>query len=347
MKGWMKMNNQQLGIAVIGCGMIGKHHLKAIESIPELRIAGIWDEVTEASRHVARIFNTKSYHGFSELIGDPEVDVVDICLPSGLHSEVGCAVANAGKHVIVEKPIDISLEKATRLVDTCRQAQVFLAVILQNRFSPSVLRVKQALNENALGRILAGEATIKWYREPSYYKNSPWKGTKALDGGGALLNQGVHTIDLFQWFLGEVQSLTSIVKTTLHQIEMEDLAMAIVEFKSGALGTITGSTAMKPGLPERIEIYGTKGNIALEGGRIVRWQVDGQLEDEYLDSVSSGSGSSDPNGILVENHRRQLTAIAQAIAAGSQPPVSGEEALTSLKLILDIYSANKKWLKQD
>ena len=327
--------------------MIGKYHLRAIQTIPELRIIGVWDKVTEASDKTAHIFNTKSYRSFSELISDPGVDVVDICLPSGFHSEAGCAVANAGKHVIVEKPIDITMEKATRLVDTCRHAKVFLALILQNRFSPSVLKVKQALNENALGRLLAGEATIKWFREPSYYQSSPWKGTKAVDGGGALINQGIHTIDLFQWFLGDVRSLTSMVKTTLHPIEVEDLAIALLEFKNGALGTITGSTAMKPGFPERIELYGSQGTIALEAGRVVRWQIDGQREEDYLDSAPSGSGNSDPKGILIDNHQRQLMAIAKAIANGNQPPVSGMEALVSLKIILDIYAANGKWLRKD
>lgn len=337
--------NRQLSIAVIGCGLIGKYHLRAIQSTPELRLAGVWDAVSEVSDTTATIFNTRAYRSFAELIHDPEVDMVDICLPSGLHSEVGCAAAAAGKHIVVEKPIDITLEKAERLVQTCRESQVYLAVIMQNRFSPSVVKVKRALEENALGRLLAGEATIKWFREPSYYRNSPWKGTKALDGGGALINQGVHTIDLFQWFFGEVRSLTSLVRTTLHEIEVEDLAMALMEFKNGALGTIVGATAMKPGFPERIELYGTQGTIILEAGRVIRWQVDGYSEADYIDSAADGNGSSDPGGIPIENHQLQLAAIAKAIIAGTQPPVSGEEALTSLKLILDIYAANGKWLK--
>ncbi|MBS3977853.1 MAG: Gfo/Idh/MocA family oxidoreductase [Syntrophomonadaceae bacterium] len=339
------MKKEQLGIAIIGCGMVGKFHLKALAGIPEFRVAGVWAANASLAGEVARDFNTNNYQTYQEALVDPEVDLVDICLPSGLHAEYGCVAALAGKHVLVEKPIDISLENAQRLIDTCRDCGVFLSVIFQNRFAPAAARVKQAMEEGVLGKLYAAEATIKWFRQQSYYTTSRWKGTKHLDGGGALINQGVHTIDLLLWFIGsKPKMVTSLVRTSRHPIEVEDLAMALVEFENGIIGCLTGSTALKPGFPERIELFGEKGTIALEAGRIARWKVDGCKEEDYLDAVPSGSGSSDPGGIPLANHQRQLKAIGQAILAGKQPPLAGEEALKALDLILKIYAANGKWI---
>ena len=338
------MDRRQLGIAIIGCGLISRFHLTALSDVEEFRIAGVWDASDEAGKSVGETFGIPVHRSLNELLSDPGVQVVDICLPSGLHAEFGCRAAEAGKHVIVEKPIDITMEAATRLIETCRQAGVFLAEIFQYRFVPSVVKVKKALEENVLGRLYAGEAGIKWFRDESYYRASQWKGTKCLDGGGALINQSIHMIDLLLWFMGEVKAVASLVRTARHAIEVEDLAMALVEFKSGAIATITGSTALKPGFLERVELYGEKGAIAIESGRIVRWKVDGHREEDHLDPGTSASGSADPAGISAENHQTQFRAIAQALLQEKQPPIGGEEALRALRLILDIYAADGKWI---
>ncbi len=340
------MPSRELGVAVAGCGMIAGFHLRAMEGIGAWRPAGVWDAVPERARALAEPRRIKCYSSYAELLGDPDVDVVDICLPSGLHAEFGIQAARAGKHVIVEKPIDITIEAAQNLADACRAAGVHLAVILQNRFAPSARKVKEALGAGILGRLYAGEAAVKWYRDGRYYSQSQWKGTRLYDGGGALLNQGIHTIDLLLWFMGEVRSLASLVRTVRHPIEVEDLAVSILQFENGALGTIVGSTALKPGFPERIELYGEKGAIALEAGRIVRWKVDGCREEDFLDQAASGSGSADPAGIPVENHRAQLMAIAEAIRHDEQPPVSAAEAMRALRLILDIYRADGCWVSR-
>ncbi|MGE5549586.1 MAG: Gfo/Idh/MocA family protein [Bacteroidota bacterium] len=338
---------EQLGIAIVGCGLISRFHLKALRGVPEFRVKGVWDAVPEAARGLNESCGVPVYGTLRELLADPEVDVVDICLPSGLHAEYGCQAAQAGKHVIVEKPIDITMAAATRLIETCRRADVFLAEIFQYRFVPSVVKVKKAIEGNTLGRLYAGEATIKWFRDENYYRSSKWKGTKQYDGGGALINQGIHTIDLLLWFMGDVRSVTSLVRTVRHAIEVEDLAMALVEFKSGAIGTITGSTAFKPGFLERIELYGEKGAIALESGRIVRWKVDGAREEDHLDAATCFSGSADPAGISADNHQTQFKAIAAALRRGEQPPVGGAEAIRALRLITEIYAADKKWITRN
>ncbi|NMB26047.1 MAG: Gfo/Idh/MocA family oxidoreductase [Firmicutes bacterium] len=332
----------RIGVAVVGCGMIGQFHLEAMKNLPEFEVIGVWDANPSLAAEVAQKWNIRPFCSFEEIINDQKVGMVDICLPSGLHGKYGVEAAKAGKHVMVEKPIDITIEAAKQLVDACKSSEVFLATILQNRFSPSVAKVKDALNKDVLGRLLYGEATIKWYRPKEYYTARLSRGTLQYDGGGALMNQGIHTIDLLLWFMGDVKHTRSLVKTSLHPIELEDLGVAIVEFESGAIGTIIGSTAMKPGFPESIELYGEKGSIALEAGRIIRWKVDGTEEGPHLDGVPVGSGSSDPGGIPIENHIAQFRAVAQAILANEQPPVSGEEAIKPLQLILDIYHMSGK-----
>jgi UDP-N-acetyl-2-amino-2-deoxyglucuronate dehydrogenase len=265
-------------------------------------------------------------------------------LPAGLHGQFGTAAAIAGKHVVVEKPIDTTLEAARRMINACHEQRTTLSVIFPYRFTPSVAQVKAALDQGMLGRLIAAEATIKWYREPAYYESSPWKGRKRLDGGGALINQSIHYIDLLLWMMGDVKKVTSLVRTAVHKIEVEDLAMALVEFESGAIGSVTGATALKPGFPERLEIYGERGAIAIEAGRIVRWKVDGQAEADFLNASAENCASADPAAISFENHRRQFQAIALAIRTGKPVPVSGEDGLRSLELVLNLYQANERWL---
>jgi UDP-N-acetyl-2-amino-2-deoxyglucuronate dehydrogenase len=336
---------QRLGLAIIGCGLISKFHLKALAGVPAFKVVGVWDIIPEKANELAQENGIRPFRALEDLLVDPEIDVVDICLPSGLHAEYGCLAAAAGKHVIVEKPIDITVEAVEKLLATAKKNGVFVAGIFQNRFSPAAVIIKQALDENRLGRLIAGEAEIKWFRNEDYYALGKWKGTKKLDGGGALINQSIHMIDLLLWFLGEAKQLTSIVKTAYHQIEVEDLAMILVEFTNGALATITAATALKPGFPERIELYGEKGSIVLEAGKIVRWKVEGCREEDYLDPVSRYNGSSDPAGISEELHQIQFTKIAQAILKGEQPPVEGVDALRTLQFILSVYEANHHWVK--
>ncbi|NLY31093.1 MAG: Gfo/Idh/MocA family oxidoreductase [Firmicutes bacterium] len=332
------MAKDKLRVAIAGCGMISDFHIKAMKQIPELEVLGVWDISADAAKALAEKHSVKAYGSYDEMITDPQVDIIDICLPAGVHAQYGCKAAEAGKHLIVEKPIDVTKEAGEQLIAAADKAGVKLAVILQNRFAPSMAKVRKALDEGTLGRLLYGEATVKWYRQESYYTSKPWKGTWEFDGGGALLVQAIHTIDLLLWFMGSrVKNIQSFARTLLHPIEVEDLAAAVLEFESGALGYIVGSTAMKPGFPERIELYGEKGSIALEAGRIVRWQVEGMNEEDYLDPAPRGSGSSDPGGIPLENHTAQLQAIARSILAGEEPPVSGPEAMVSLNCILDIY----------
>ena len=195
--------------------------------------------------------------------------MVCVCVPSGLHAEVGVRAAKAGKHLVVEKPIDVTLAAADRLIEAARTAGVALTVISQHRFDPGLIELKRLLGEGALGRLVLGEASTKWYRTQAYYDSAGWRGTWAMDGG-SLMNQGVHYVDLLRWCMGPVTEVTAVCATQAHQIEVEDTALAIVRFGSGAVGTILSSTAAFPGFPQRLEITGTEGTVIIEDGQIVR-----------------------------------------------------------------------------
>ncbi|MEX0882073.1 MAG: Gfo/Idh/MocA family oxidoreductase, partial [Cyclobacteriaceae bacterium] len=222
-----------------------------------------------------------------------------------------------------------------------------LGVIFQNRLKPGYLRMKEAVKAGKLGKLLMGTAAINWYRDPSYYASSSWKGTKEGDGGAALINQGVHTIDLLLDIMGEAEAVYGQVRTMVHPIEGEDVGTAIVNFKNGALGTITGGTALYPGNPERLEIYGEKGNIILEGGKIVTWNVKGEENKFVAETDIGGSGASDPMAIDYKLHQGQVENMVAAVLEDRPPMVTGSDARRSLALILGIYDSSNSGKKID
>ena len=264
------------------------------------------------------------------------------CLPSSYHGEYGIKAAVSGKHVVVEKPIDIRLTQARRLIEACRHYQVKLSVIFQNRFTPAAQKMRKAIDQGLLGKLILGDAYVKWYRSPDYYRSNAWRGTKSIDGGGALMMQAIHTIDLLQWLMGGVKSVTGFIKTSLHQIESEDLGVAAVEYRNGAVGVIEGSTAIHPGFKERIEIHGEKGSIILEGGNIKEWKVEGCNESDYVEEQKIVYGSTSSPAISHVNHKAQLQNIVAAIQNRGEPLVNGEEGLKSIQIVLGIYESSEK-----
>jgi UDP-N-acetyl-2-amino-2-deoxyglucuronate dehydrogenase len=336
-----------LGVAIVGCGgMIGGVHAVALKEIPDARLVGGWSRSAEKTKRFAEQHRNRAYRSYEELLGDPEVHAVSICLPSGHHADFGAKAAAAGKHVIVEKPIDITIPKATTLIEACRKADRKLAVIFQSRYTPAARKVKQALDRGLLGRLILGDAYVKWYRSPEYYKSNAWRGTKAIDGGGALINQAIHTIDLLQWLMGGIQRVSGLVQTSTHAIESEDLGVATVVYRNGAVGVIEGSTAIRPGFKERIEIHGEKGSVSLEGGNVTAWKVDGCNEAEYVDAQKVSYGSTSSPAISYVNHKAQFEEIVVAIQQNREPSVNGEEGIRSLQIVLGIYesSATRQWI---
>lgn len=335
-----------IGVAVAGCGMIGGVHVAALKGIPDARAVGAWSRSPERTAAFAAEHRILGYQSFPELLSDPAVQAVIICLPSGYHAEYGIQAAQAGKHVIVEKPIDVTEARAQSLIEACRKAGRHLSVVFQNRYSSAALKVKRALDAGVLGPLVLGDAYVKWWRSPQYYAGSPWRGTRAIDGGGALINQSIHTIDLLQWFMGGARRVSGLVRTSTHAIESEDLGIATVEFLGGAVGVIEGTTAVQPGFKERLEIHGRKGSVTMEGGFVTSWKVEGASEADYLDPQPVAVGGSASPVISHERHQAQLADILAAIQAGRPSPVSGEEGLKALKIVLGIYesSATGRWV---
>jgi predicted dehydrogenase len=322
--------------------MIAGVHLAALKEIPDARIVGAWSTPPEEARRFSELHQIRGYQSFDEMLADPEVHAVILCIPSGYHAEYGMKAASAGKHVIVEKPIDVTLGKARALIETCRKNNRRLSGIFQHRFTPAARKLRKALDEGFLGRLILGDAYVKWYRSPAYYASNTWRGTKAIDGGGALMMQAIHIIDLLQWLMGGVKRVCGLVRTSTHAIESEDLGVAVVEFVNGAVGVIEGSTAIQPGFKERIEIHGHKGSVILEGGNITAWKVEGCNEADYVDEQKVSYGSTSSPAISHVNHKAQLEEIIASIQKNTDSSVHGEEGLKSLQIILGIYESSEK-----
>ncbi|HET8626193.1 MAG TPA: Gfo/Idh/MocA family oxidoreductase [Thermomicrobiales bacterium] len=327
------------GVGIVGAGTIGAVHARAIGGLEEARIVAIAEPRENVGRALAAQCGADWCASLDELLARSDVDVVTLGTPSGMHPDQAVAVARAGKHVVTEKPMAITLDGADRMIAACRDAGVHLAVIFQNRFNPDVLRLKRAMEAGLFGAPVLGNAFVHWYRSADYYaETGGWRGTWALDGGGALMNQSIHTIDLLQWLMGPLDSLAAYTATLEHEIEAEDVASAAVRFASGALGTIQGTTAAERNWPVRVEIRGTAGSATLEGVQLTAWHPSREadlLTPEDL-ALTAGVGADEPFGAA---HQRQFRAIFAALRDGRQPPVPGEEARKAIEIILAIYRA--------
>lgn len=327
-----------MNIAIIGCGRIAPRHAQSILSLPDVKLAAVCDLIESRARHFSETYGGVSYVDYQRVLEREDIDLVHICVPSGLHAELGQAAARAGKHVLVEKPIALNLADADALIRTCQQAGVTLGVVLQNRFNPPMQDLRHAVDENQLGKLLLGNATVRWYRPQEYYEDG-WHGTWAMDGG-ALMNQAIHHIDALQWFLGEPHSVFAYTATQAHQIETEDTGVAVVRFKGGALGVIEGSTITYPAnLEGSLALFGECGSVKIGGtalNRKVTWKIANQLEQERLILARE---EVDPPTVYGYSHQAQISEMVKAIHEGRQPVTSGEEALNSLKLVCAIYES--------
>ncbi len=333
----------KLNFGLVGTGAAAQLHVDALNKIKGAQVKAVYNRSSGKGQKFAKEWNLDFVEEYEGLIGQDGIDVVDICTATGTHSRFAVVAAKAGKNLVIEKPLETTPEKCEKIIDAARENEVRLSVIFQNRFKDSVQIVRKALDRKRLGRPVLGEAEVKWFRSPEYYKNN-WKGTKEMDGGGALINQSIHTIDLLQWLMGEVTSVRGSVKTLVRDIEGEDVGAATLEFANGAVGVINGSTAIYPGLDERLGLYGTKGSIELEGSRINTWEFankDELMESPKLNDAEPGkSGASNATDIDSENHRRQLQEIVDCLNRDDNPPVSGKEAKKSVQIINAIYESS-------
>ncbi len=333
------------GFGIVGTGVIAAMHADALATLPGARLVAVTDVASQAASAFAAARGCAAAPGLDALLARPDVDVVCVCVPSGLHAEVGIRAARAGKHLVVEKPIDVTLASADRLIEATRAAGVALTVISQHRFDPDLIELKRLLGAGALGRLVLGEASTKWYRRQAYYDSAAWRGTWAMDGG-SLMNQGIHYVDLLRWYMGPVTEVTAVCATQAHQIEVEDTALAIVRFGSGAVGTILSSTAAFPGFPQRLEVTGTDGTVTIEDGRIVRRAIgarsgsgdSGGSLDSSAEPRAADSGSN-PAAIGVASHAAQIADLLAAIEEGREPAVNGEAGRDALEIVCAVYES--------
>jgi UDP-N-acetyl-2-amino-2-deoxyglucuronate dehydrogenase len=349
----------EIGFGVIGAGNIAGIHGKALVALggSGVRLRAFLGRSPGRLQKLAAQFEAEALTDAAELFARPDIQAVTICTPSGTHAEIGRLAAAAGKHVLVEKPIDVNLRQARSLIAACQRHDVRLGVILQSRFLPAVQLIKKAVARGRLGRLHVVDGYVKWYRSRDYYEGAPWRGTKALDGGGALINQAIHTVDLVQHFAGQATWVSGMTARKQHpQIEAEDTALALVRYESGAAGVIEATTSLYPGFSRRVELHGERGSIVLDGNDISLWKLtDSGEEEEELEQLRAGgapapgvaaagqngsrrlNAASDPMALDISGHERQIADFVAAIREGRAPVVDGPESLKALEIVLAVY----------
>jgi predicted dehydrogenase len=335
-----------LGFGIVGCGMIANFHARAIEDVRGAKLVACYDRIPAAADKLTETTGCKAYHDLDALLADAAVNVVTIGTPSGAHMEPAVAAARAGKHVIVEKPLEITLRRCDKIIEECRKAGVVLSTVFPSRFHDSAIEMKRAVEQGRFGRLTLGDAIVKWYRAQAYYDSGAWRGTWELDGGGALMNQAIHSVDLLTWLMGPVVEVRARAALMAHErIAVEDVAVATVAFANGAMGVIEATTAAYPGYLKRIEIHGSEGSAVMEEEDVVKWDFakparrDAAVREKMANRKSTGGGAADPKAIGHHGHARQFQDVVNAIKNGDGPKIDGPEGRRSVEIILAIYKA--------
>jgi len=336
-----------LGWGIIGCGMIAKFHARAISEMRGSKLVACYARDKSKAQGFCSEFGGLPYDDLQAMLKDPSIDIVTICTPSGAHLEPGVAAARAGKHVLVEKPLEITAKRCDQLIAECDKNNVYLGTIFPSRFHRSAILMKSAVEQGRFGSISVADAIVKWFRTQQYYDSGKWRGTWALDGGGAFMNQAIHSVDLLLWLMGPVRAVSAMTALRAHdRIEVEDTAVATLEFESGALGTIVATTAAYPGTLKRIEIAGSHGMAVLEEEALVRWDFAKSTKQDQkilqeMKSNTTGGGASDPSAIGHAAHRELFKDFAKAIQSGLPSRIDGTEGRRSVELINAIYKSAK------
>ncbi len=329
---------EQLRFGLIGCGRVAPRHAESVDALPDARLVAVADVRESRAAHFAKQYGADLLTDYHALLARPDIDVVSICTPSGLHAQMTIDALQAGKHVICEKPIALSLADADRMIATAAATGRKLCVVLQNRYNPPMQDLRRIVDEGRLGRLLLGNATVRWYRPQEYYEDE-WHGTWAMDGG-ALMNQSIHHIDALQWFMGRAESVFAFTGTLAHRMEAEDTGVAVIRFAGGGLGSVEGSTITYPeNIEGSVAVFGELGSAKIGGtalNRKVVWKVAGELEREReiltRDQV-------DPPSIYGTSHQKVIADMIEAIRDDRAPKTHGAEARKSLALVLAIYES--------
>ena len=337
-----------LGFGIVGCGMIAGFHAKAINEVEGAHLVACQSRRMEAAEAFAAQHGGKAYAELADMLADPSIDVVTVCTPSGAHLDPAVAAAQARKHVIVEKPLEVTTERCDKIIEACQQNEVTLSTIFPSRFHDSSILLKKAIDQGRFGTLTLGDAYVKWFRTQEYYDSGQWRGTWELDGGGALMNQAIHSVDLLLWLMGDVAEVSAQAATLAHErIEVEDVVTASLKFKNGALGVIEATTAAFPGMLKKIEIHGNQGSAVIEEEDIKTWQFtqekadDKAIIEKYAAMTETGGGAADPAAIGHAAHAKQFADVVNAINNKSALKIDGAEGRRSVEVILAIYEAAK------
>jgi UDP-N-acetyl-2-amino-2-deoxyglucuronate dehydrogenase len=339
----------ETGFAVVGLGM-GKHHCKAVTSAPNARLVAVCDVDEERLGPVAEEYGCAAYTDVAEMLGNDEIEVVNVATPSGSHTEVALQCAAAGKHLIVEKPADITVARVDELIAGVERAGIKAGGIFQSRLDPLNMAIRDALQAGQLGKLIGVHGHLPWYRKQSYYEGAhgSWKGTWAMDGGGSLMNQGVHTVDLLQWLAGPVESVMGMFGVFGHEIEAEDQSVALLRFANGALGTLYTTTCAFPGHDQRITLYGDGGSFVKREGALESWKLlsdeDGTVETEMLERFGDkkeASGSADPMAVSFNGHTQIIMDMVEAVQQDREPMISLHSARHAVEIINAVYESGR------
>ena len=328
---------KKTNIVIIGTGMIAPAHADAINMVERACLHGICGRNAEKTAEFAQKYGVKCYDSYEAVLADSAVDAVSICTPSGYHAEQVIQALRHGKHVVVEKPMALNTEDCDRIIEAVKEAGKTLAVICQLRFSEDVQRVKKLYEEGAFGTVSLCDLYMKYWREPSYYTENNWRGTKALDGGGALMNQGIHGIDLLLYITGGAKIISARVNTAYHDIEVEDTAVALLEYPNGAVGVVEGSTCAYPGFERSLEIHGSRGCVILKSGIIEKLVLDGEDVTPKSEDVERHNSSSDPKATGFIRHAKEYENFIAAINGEEELLIDACEGKKSVELIENIY----------
>ncbi|TVY08116.1 Gfo/Idh/MocA family protein [Paenibacillus cremeus] len=337
------MESRKMRFAIVGAGVISPFHARAISQHPDAELVAIADVETDKARKLADehgVGAASIYADYQEMLKRDDIDAVSVCVPSGMHGEITIAAAEAGKHIFCEKPLDIQKDVMNRMIQTARDRQVKLGCVYQRRVMPSTVVAKKAIQEGKLGKLVLGDAYLKYYRSPEYYRTAGWRGTWSMDGGGALMNQGVHGIDVIQWLMGDVESVFAYSAPLVREIEVEDTAVAVLKYKNGAFGVIQGTTSVYPAQETRFEIHGENGTIVFADSGIKQWKF--ANSDEPMPEVEGRvNSSSDPTKISADGHFVLIDDLIQSIRENRDPLITGEDAKKAVELILAIYESSR------
>ena len=341
---------------IIGAGMIGRFHAQAISDMNGGSLHAVLDRNLERAEELASEFGAKAYADIDDFLADPDLEIVTVGTPSGAHLDPALAALKAGKHAIVEKPLEVTTERIDELMAAAKANGKTLAAILNRRFHPGMDAFKKAVDEGRFGVLASASAYIKWYRDQAYYDSAGWRGTWALDGGGALMNQSIHTVDALLYLAGPAKRVTANTACLAHErIEVEDHCVALIEFANGARGVIEASTCTwsSDGHPARVQLAGTEGSVFLADEAFEVWdfknerEEDAEIQNTLMKGQEAGLGANDPSAINTYQHQRNFEEVVQAIAENREPSTSATEARKSVELIQAIYqsaSNNGEWV---